>query len=1029
MRFIRFSQKTHLQGKGSILKSSRRFSLWPTLFVLALGAAQTSAQIRTEINLDSAGWKVWLDETAPWKDDKLYLPAEVDVAKMPVNPPTGGWQQLYARTGAEYSLPLVVEEIFSKGQSTWTYHGVSWFSSTFDVPPGWERKVVRLEVQKANSRVEIYINEKLAGYDLVAGTPFTSDISRFLVPGTKNRIAFRITNPGGQRGWSDFPLIDWGKYKMLPHHDFSGIGGTVKLHVTDPLYIEDIFVKNLLPANANHIQVETTLSNTAAQAGPAKLSIKIVSAKTGEAVYASDFTADIAANSQQTVTREFTVPQAAAWDVRHPNLYKCIVTLDGPGSVDSYEQTFGFRVFEAKANAAGEQNYYINGKRIRLRSAIDWGYYAYRGYYATPELAARSVQSALAIGQNMISQHRNIGDPQLIKAADEGGLLIYEEPGGFDDSILDHVVDEKDSHLITTFEGQLIAEKCRRMVMRDRNHPAVIIFNLANERNGWDMIHRKVMTEMHALDDSKMIVNQSGGVPGGPSGDIPHMRPYEHMIRADYMDDHTVGAEGRFQEIDFASHRSAVDRTSGGIVGDIDPQKRDHIVHWGEVRCFAAPDNWYKAAQEAVALPAGRSGYDRNTFEPLSEKIAEYFKLNRLAETGSRVIRAPADVTLQAGRATMYTDGRLSQIILSNDAESGFAINAWSGGSFPLPADHAQWLEWYSGIVDEARNLKGPAEDYAYWTRPLQVAIFRHNGKYFRPGDRIGFDVYLINEGQLAAGDYTLSLRVKDGLGHETPVKIDTPIVVRGGDSYAQLIASDVAITADPTWHAGYITVTGQLSNHGGVVADGAEQVLLQNRASYQKELAPLKGAITGWSAAKQALSDAGQKTADLKNAKGKLDYILAGDLPAEAELAAMLKKVGAGTKLIMKFNPAWAEALYASGILKEKVTAWGGEQTSGWMGNGWGYIDHFIGDQALPSKTTIGTRAWEVPRDPSGFAPFVASGKQTAYGAYFARPDKLLVLIGEIDYGKGKIILTPGYTVDENQPFNDLLFYNMILK
>ena len=999
------------------------------LFVLALGAAQTSAQSRTEVNLGSSGWKVWLDETAPWKDDKLYLPAEVDVAKMPVNPPTGGWDQLYSRTDPEYSLPLVVEEIFSKGQSTWTYHGVSWFYSSFDVPAGWDRKVVRLELQKASSRVEIYINGKLAGYDLVAGTPFTTDISRFLTPGVKNRIALRITNPGGQRGWSDFPLIDWGKYKMLPHHDFSGIGGTVKLYITDPLYIEDVFVKNLLPANANNIEVQITLRNSAGQAGQANLATKFVSAKTGEMVYSNKFQVNLTAGPRQVVGGDLTIPKAVQWDVRHPNLYKCVVTLESAGAADRYEQTFGFRVFEAKANELGEQNYYLNGKRIRLRSAIDWGYYAYRGYYATPELAARSVQSALAIGNNMISQHRNIGDPQLIKAADEGGLLIYEEPGGFDDSILDHVVDEKNSHLITTFEGQLIAEKCRRMVMRDRSHPAVIVFNLANERNSWDLIHRKVMTEMHELDDTKMIVNQSGGVPGGPSGDIPHMRPYEHIIRADYMDDHTVGAEGRFQEIDFASHRSAVDRMNGGIVGDIDPQKRDHIVHWGEVRCFAAPDNWYKAAQEAAALPEGRSGYDRNTFEPLSTKIAEYFKLNRLNETGSRVIRGPEDVTLQAGRGTMYTDGRISQIILSNDAESGFAINAWSGGSFPLPSDHLPWLEWYSGIVDEARNLKGPAEDYAYWTRPLQVAIFRHNGKYFHPGDRISFDVYLINEGELAAGDYTLSVRVKDGLGHETAVKIETPFAVRGGDTYAQLIASDVAMTADAGWHAGYLTVTGQVFGQGEQVADGAEQVLLQNRPSYARELAALKGAVSGWTAAKQALSDAGQKPAELTEAEGKLDYILASDVPVDAELAEMLKKVEAGTRLIVKFSPAWAEALYSHGILKEKVTAWGGEQSSGWTGNGWGYIDAVLGDQALPGKTTIGTRAWEVPGDPAGFAPFVSNSKQTAYGAYFARPDKLLVLIGEIEYGKGKIILSPGYAVDENQAFNDLVFYNMILK
>ncbi len=45
------------------------------------------------VNLDS-GWRLWRDEQAPWKDDTLYLPSEVDLAKLPVNAPTGGWQAL-----------------------------------------------------------------------------------------------------------------------------------------------------------------------------------------------------------------------------------------------------------------------------------------------------------------------------------------------------------------------------------------------------------------------------------------------------------------------------------------------------------------------------------------------------------------------------------------------------------------------------------------------------------------------------------------------------------------------------------------------------------------------------------------------------------------------------------------------------------------------------------------------------------------------------------------------------------------------
>ena len=46
---------------------------------------------RSETDLSGQGWKLWLDKSAQWEKDRLYLPP-VDVKSLPVNPPTGGWQ-------------------------------------------------------------------------------------------------------------------------------------------------------------------------------------------------------------------------------------------------------------------------------------------------------------------------------------------------------------------------------------------------------------------------------------------------------------------------------------------------------------------------------------------------------------------------------------------------------------------------------------------------------------------------------------------------------------------------------------------------------------------------------------------------------------------------------------------------------------------------------------------------------------------------------------------------------------------------
>ena len=56
------------------------------------------------VGLDD-GWRLWLNTGAAWENDKIFLPDEVDLTKLPVNPPTGGWDVLIDQTGIPVSLP------------------------------------------------------------------------------------------------------------------------------------------------------------------------------------------------------------------------------------------------------------------------------------------------------------------------------------------------------------------------------------------------------------------------------------------------------------------------------------------------------------------------------------------------------------------------------------------------------------------------------------------------------------------------------------------------------------------------------------------------------------------------------------------------------------------------------------------------------------------------------------------------------------------------------------------------------------
>ena len=176
---------------------------------------------------------------------------------------------VYLSKGLDCQIPATVEEYFAEGKPEWTYHGVSWFWTSVSVPGDWAGRRIKLSFDETRQRAEVYVNNRLAGYDLISETPWDCDITEYLKFGESNRISVRITNPGGYRGWEDFPGIQWGSYTLPSSHDFSGISGQIRLIAATDAMIRSVFIKNLTPAGSRQINVITEVDNLTKLNGPA----------------------------------------------------------------------------------------------------------------------------------------------------------------------------------------------------------------------------------------------------------------------------------------------------------------------------------------------------------------------------------------------------------------------------------------------------------------------------------------------------------------------------------------------------------------------------------------------------------------------------------------------------------------------------------------------------------------------------------------------------------------------------------------
>lgn len=511
--------------------------------ILNTGGRLAAAPADFTTLISDGGWRLWPDTNAAWQNDKIYLPDEVKLDSLPVNPPTGGWDMLSDNQGVSVTLPGTVEEHYwgkfglrhytddeyfyaGKGDQqpmNGSYEGVSWWWQNVLVPKSYSNKIILLHIRGARQRAEVFVNHQLVGYDIIAETSFSCDISRAVRPGEINQIAIRITNPGGRFDWLDTQTLKWGNVSFQASHGFGGLDRGMTLTAESPVYLSDVWVLNT--PKVRTVSAHATVCNTTDGEQQGNLSFSVVNPQTGAVLATGTVLASLPPHSSSDVAMSLHCPDAQLWKLDSPRLYEMRAELEISGNAamgDEFEREFGFRWFEPRG-IGGRAGLYLNDQRIRLYTAISWGFWGLNGLWPTPALAEKEVRDAKALGLNMLNFHRNLGKEEVLAEQDKLGLLRYTEPGGGVTSF------QKAKHTNTrgvqqnldisgtggeaeTFAQRYEDEKIIRMIRQFRSHPSVVIYSIQNEPDLdlrdprlWNLLRT-----MHALDQSRVIVAKSG---------------------------------------------------------------------------------------------------------------------------------------------------------------------------------------------------------------------------------------------------------------------------------------------------------------------------------------------------------------------------------------------------------------------------------------------------------------------------------------------------------------------------------------
>jgi len=768
----------------------------------------TAAPGRWEKELSGDGWQLWLDREAQWIDDDIYLPP-VDVSSIPVNPPTGGWDKFDSVDRKTVAVPGTVEEYYwsANGNPVGTagdYHGVSWWRTTFHLDSGLKGKKIVLQFESVNLRAEVFVNRKLVGYEVIGNTPFTVDATDAVNFNSENRLDIRITDPGGNFSWPAHTIFRWGKNMIPIVRGFGGITGKVTVQALDTVYIEDIYVQN--KKKVREAEVFVTLKNVSNTSSDGTLTLAVHEWKNpSNVIWQKKLSQSIPAEGKE-ISIYVKAPKAQLWGLLDPHLYVASVTFSASGetSADTMNRRFGFRWFDI-GEKDGDQRLYLNGKRVFLMATVNRGYWATNGMYATPEMARRDVEAALAMGYNSIAFHNAIGQPLLVQYADEYGLLCTGESGGY------RINDDAGKPFPDSVTRALRREKLIRFVKRDRSYPSMIAYMLKNEdSNPADEDDFANMAIVRQLDPTRTLLY---------TGDCDRERRefadtdkhplklfYKPLDSTEYyygwFDKHHWNRQPGYLD-DF--YRNPRNYMRLNIVDGDSTQHvpKDEIIFYGEEGAFGTMLRLGKIREE-LYMKGNTDGWREK------EHIDWYNAYDSfLDESGFRSSYPTVDaLTVALGKNMHYFHGRIVENARISNVIDAYNLNGWAGAAT------------HTDIADAYRFPTGDTSILKYYNQPLYVAV-KIRDKVVPAGTEPVADIYIVNELNLK-GKHTLNLNLTGPHGTSVFDKNYT-ITIKGGEEFGQLLVEGV--TLPPLMKHGYYRLNAQITGKNNVECRGFDEI------------------------------------------------------------------------------------------------------------------------------------------------------------------------------------------------------------
>jgi beta-galactosidase len=418
-------------------------------FCLSLASGAEAASPRERLLMDF-GWKFHLGND--WGTGEDLAKAGSNRGPAGRNFSDASWRSVQLPHDWAIELPFEQRADGSHGFKPvgpgFPENSVGWYRRTFNLPKADAGKRLWLEFDGAYRDSRVFVNGYFVGHHESGYSSFRYDITDVANGGGKNVLAVRV-DASEFEGW---------------FYEGAGLYRHVWLVETGPLAItpDGVFVysqfKDNVPEGPVTAHVQVAFENAQAASPEVAVKCRILDPE-GNAVAEIQSAGKAKPWAADETRLAITFNSPVLWSPETPRLYTLVTTLESGGQiVDQVNTRFGIRTVAFDA----EKGFLLNGKPYALKGTCNHQDHAGVGAAVPDHVQYFRVARLKEMGCNAYRTSHNPPTPELLEACDQLGMVVMDE-----------------NRLLGSDAANL--QRLEGLVRRDRNHPSVVVWSIANE--------------------------------------------------------------------------------------------------------------------------------------------------------------------------------------------------------------------------------------------------------------------------------------------------------------------------------------------------------------------------------------------------------------------------------------------------------------------------------------------------------------------------------------------------------------------